>query len=167
MDPDGYRRWVSNQQTDVSTLKQSVKQLTDTFGAVIARDIKAREEADIKDAIQTIKKSGFDQEDDFIEIALGQKARQDPRFMQLYQNRNQNPKAWKAAIGAYANELKGRYAFRADPQIAENVRAAKTSTSATSNKTDQKTSAEEYLESAKDPREWDRRWQELISRGRY
>ena len=167
LDPDAYRRWASGQATDVSTLKQSIKQLQNTFGAIAAREMKAREEADIRDAVQTVKKAGFEHDDDFIEIALGQKARQDPRFMNLYQGRHQNPQAWRAAVGAYANELKGKYAFRADLQLAENVRAARNSTSATPNKTEAKTSAEEYLEEAKDPAEWQRRWDQMVNRSRY
>jgi len=167
LDPDGYKRWVHSQQSDVSNIKQSLKQLTDTFGAVIARDMKAREEADISAAVQTIKEAGFEQDKDFIEVALGTKARQDPRFMQLYQNRNQNPQAWKKALGAYANELKGKYSFRADPQIAENVRAAKSSTSATSNRTETTNSIEERLKNAKDQHEWERIWRQYSSSGTY
>lgn len=167
LDPDGYKRWVHSQQSDVSNIKQSLKQLTDTFGAVIARDMKAREEADISAAVQTIKEAGFEQDKDFIEVALGTKARQDPRFMQLYQNRNQNPQAWKKALGAYANEAKAKYSFRADPQIAENVRAAKSSTSATSNRTETTNSIEERLKNAKDQHEWERIWRQYSSSGTY
>lgn len=166
LDADRYKQYVSNQQTEVSSLKQSLKQLQDTFGAIAAQQVKAREEADIKDAVQLVKKAGFEHDDDFIEIALGHKARQDPKFLAVYQGRYQNPKAWRAALGAVANELKNKYAFKTDPQLTENVRAAKSSTSATPNK-QQTNSLDDYLNSASNQSDWDRRWQEIVSRGRY
>ena len=60
-----------------------------------------------------------------MEIALGLKARRDPKFMSIYQNRHKNPAAWNAALGAVAGEIKSKVQFRQDSQLTENVIAAK------------------------------------------
>lgn len=81
-------------------------------------------EADIKSAVGIItEKAGIEPE--IAEVALEAKARQDPRFLKIWNNRQQNPKAYQAALQAVAGEFQQKYTVRQDPQLVENQRAVK------------------------------------------
>lgn len=164
LNQDGYRQWVTAQHQETTTLKQSLSQLQQQFGALVGQQIKAREEADIKAAVSAIKGAGFKADDEFIEVALGVKARQDPRLMQLYQNRHQKPEAWKRALGAVANEFKGKFAFREDPQLAENLRAAKQSVQ-TSASAPRQPAGDDARFAGKSGRDFDAEWSRYVSGG--
>lgn len=85
-----------------------------------------RVEADIKSAVGKItEKAGIEPE--IAEVALEAKARKDPRFLAVWNNRDKNPKAFEAAIAAVAQEFQSKYTVRQDPQLAENQRAIKAS----------------------------------------
>lgn len=85
-----------------------------------------RVEADIKSAVGKItEKAGIEPE--IAEVALEAKARKDPRFLAVWNNRDKNPKAFEAAIAAVAQEFQSKYTVRQDPQLAENQRAVKAS----------------------------------------
>lgn len=83
-------------------------------------------EADIKSAVSVItEKAGIEAE--IAEVALEAKARQDPKFLAIWNNRQRNPKAYQAALQAVASEFQQKFTVRQDPQLAENQRAVKAS----------------------------------------
>lgn len=123
--PDDFR---SHYAADINTLRTSQSQLASQLQTMTAAAQRQVEEMDIRAAVDSVKRAGFEADPDFIEVALGQKARQDPRFLSVYNNRAKNPNAWGKALAAVANEFKGKYSFKADPQLTENVRAARQST---------------------------------------
>lgn len=85
-----------------------------------------RVEADLKSAVGTVvEKSGI--EADIAEVALEAKARKDPKFLQIWNNRAKNPKAFQAALEAVSGEFKERFAVKQDPQLVENQRAVRAS----------------------------------------
>lgn len=85
-----------------------------------------RVEADLKQAVGVVaEKSGLDP--DIAEVALEARARKDPRFLQIWNNRAQNPKAFQAALDAFSGEAKERFAVKQDPQLVENQRAVRAS----------------------------------------
>lgn len=114
-----YQAQVAQQ---VSSLTQA---LSETQGKISAfeRNLQVRQtEADIKQAVGVItEKAGI--EPDIAEVALEAKARKDPRFLKIWNNRTQNPKAYQAAIDAVASEFQQKYTVRQDPQLVENQRA--------------------------------------------
>ena len=124
LDPSGYKAWSSQQSQFV---QQALSQIQGKLSQFERERLVQREEADIKSAVQQFKTVVGDVDEDIAEVALGQKARKDPKFLTVYQNRSKNPQAWNAAVKAYANEFKGKNQFKVDPQIAENQRAAKQS----------------------------------------
>ena len=89
------------------------------------------EEADIKRAVEQVNKHLGDAklDPDVIEISLGAEARRDPRFLQLWNQRTTNPKAFQEGMKAFSAKLGKKFSMRADPQIAENQRALKEATS--------------------------------------
>jgi len=98
-----------------------------------------RTEADIKQAVGTIvEKSGL--KPSIAEVALQAKARDDPRFRAIWNNRAKNPVALKAALSAVADEFQAEFTVKQDPQLVENQRAVQASRNAmatTQKQTDQ------------------------------
>lgn len=164
LDQAGFKNWLAAQN---STVKQTLAGLTQFQQQMAASELRRQEEADIKSAVQTVKEKIGDIDDDFVEIALGQKARKDSKFLSIYQNRNKNPGAWKAALGAVAAEFKGKYQFRQDSQLTENVRAAKqsTQTSLTAKESASGNPLEEALSAAKTEGERQRVWDQIKNQG--
>jgi hypothetical protein len=159
LDPQGFKSWSA---TQAKTTQEALSKLQQTQQQIYIAEMQRREEADIKSAVAKVKEKVGDIDDDFVEIALGQKARKDPKFMAIYQNRHKNPSAWNAALGAVASEFKGKYQYRTDPQLTENLRAAKQSQgSLTTKDTGSANPIEERLGSAKTQAEFDRMWREM------
>lgn len=164
LNSEQHKQWLLSQNSQV---RQALSQLHATQQSMVADNMRRKEEADISKAVQTVKgKVGGDIDDDFIEIALGQKARKDPRFLSIYNNRDKNPQAWNAALNAVSNEFKQKFAFKSDSQLAENVRAAKQSTqsSLTTRESSGGNSVEKRFE-GKVGREFDAEWRKFTSGG--
>lgn len=125
LDPDGYKTWQGQQS---QFLQQTLSQIQGQLSSFQRERLVAKEEADIKSAVQKFRSvTGEDIDEDVAEVALGARVRKDPKFLAVYKNRDKNPQAWNAALSAYANEFKAKASFKIDPQIAENQRAAKQS----------------------------------------
>lgn len=164
LDPSGHRNWQAQQS---NVFKQSLQAIHGQLTQLQVERMKAQEETDIRQAVSRVKeKIGGTLDDDFIEIALGQKARRDPKFLSIYQNRGKNPNAWNAALGAVANEFKGKFQYRTDPQLTENTRAAKqsTQTSLTTKDQDDRSPLEKRLE-GKTGREFTAEWDRMVHGG--
>lgn len=169
LDPQGFK---SYQARHAATVQHTGKELSEIAGAVkqmMAEQARTREKQEISAAVQKIKESGFDADDNFIEIALGVKAREDSRFLSVYANRNKNPAAWNKALSAMANEMKGKYQFRSDPNLAANVRAAKNSTQVTQTTAQESAgnSLDKHFAGLKSPGDFDKEWQRLVNGGVY
>src|SRR5256885_2253157 len=110
----------------LSVLNQALTQTKSELTQMQRQLAHERTEADIKSAVGTIvEKSGLDP--DIAEVALQAKARQDPRFLKIWNSRTQNPEALKAALQAVATEFQSKYTVKQDPQLVENQRAVQAS----------------------------------------
>lgn len=167
LDANGFKAYQSRQAQIAQKHGDVLSQLTGTVAQMRAAEIRQNEERDIGAAVQKVKDAGFEADNDFIEIALGQKAKQDPRFLAVFNNRGKNPAAWNKALTAVANEMKGKFAFRTDENLASNVRAAKNSTQTTQSTAadTQGNSAEKHFSGIKDPRAFANEWERYVSNG--
>lgn len=86
----------------------------------------AKVNADIQSAVKSITGQVEGISDEQAEFILEKKVRENKGFEAIWQNRDSNPEAYKAALDAIARESDGKFA-RVDPQIAENHRAAQQS----------------------------------------
>lgn len=85
-----------------------------------------RVEADLKQAASSLaEKAGIDP--DVAEVLLESRARKDPKFLSIWNNRSKNPKAFSAAVEALSGETKEKFTVRQDPQLVENQRAVRAS----------------------------------------
>lgn len=163
LDPNGYKAWAGNQHEFV---QKAIKNLEGELTGMRVERLRAKEEADIKSAVQRFRSvTGDDVDEDVAEVALGSKARRDPKFLAVYQNRGKNPAAWHAAVNAYANEFKSKYQFKVDSQIAENQRAAKLSIGSQTRPSKEEPSGDEKHFANKNGSEFDRAWRNYIDRG--
>lgn len=164
LDPAGYRNWQAQQS---GVFRQSLQAIHGKLTQLEMERLRAQEETDIRQAVSRVKeKVGGTLDDDFIEIALGQKARRDPKFLAIYNNRSRNPQAWNAALGAVASEFKSKFQYRTDSQLTENTRAAKQSTqvSLTAKEPDGSNPLEKRFE-GKTGRDFDVEWDRLVHGG--
>lgn len=106
----------------VSTLHQALSQTRNEFNSLQKQLQSQKVEADIKKAVGVISENAK-LDPDIAEVALEQKARKDPRFLQVWNNRDKNPKAFEAALKAVGAEFAQRFTVRQDPQLVENQRA--------------------------------------------
>lgn len=125
LDAPAYKAWVAKQS---EFTQKALSSINTQISALTAERVRSKEDADVKSAVAQFKGVvGDEVDDDTAEIALALKARKDPKFLAVYQQRDKNPAAWRAAVSAYGNEYKQRSPLRIDSQIAENQRAAKNS----------------------------------------
>ena len=126
LDPQGYRDYETARYNESEQIKQVLHTVAGRLTNYEQSQVRAKEEADIKAAVDAVKQK-VDADPDFLEISIAHRAKKDPKFMQLWSNRGKNPQAWNAGLKALANELGEKFSMRADPQLAENLRAAKQS----------------------------------------
>lgn len=110
----------------VTSLNQALQATRTELGTLRQELHHERTEADIKRAVGTIaEKSGLDPK--FTEVAFQLRAKEDPRLLQIWNNRAKNPGALTKALNAVADEFKTQYSVKQDPQLAENQRAVRAS----------------------------------------
>jgi hypothetical protein len=112
--------------TGLTVLNQALAQTKGELTQMQQKLAQERTEADIKQAVGTIvEKTGL--KPTIAEVALQAKAREDPRFLKVWNNRRDNPEAFKRALEAVSDEFKAEYTVRQDPQLVENQRAIQAS----------------------------------------
>ena len=162
-DLDGYQRWLASQNASV---QNSLYAVTTELQALRAERVKSKEETDIKNAVSRFRQTaGEDVDEDMAEVALGLRAKKDPKFLSVYVNRDKNPNAWNAAIVAFANEFKSKHQFKVDPAIAEAQRAAKASIGSQATEKDGEPTGDDKRFANKSGREFDAEWQRYIHQG--
>jgi hypothetical protein len=167
LDPKGFATWQSQQAEASRTAASRAEQVAH---ALIVERQREREERDITSAanafVEAAATDGIDK--DTAEVQLGVLARKDPRFQSLWQNRDKNPQAWNAAVKAAGKQFASKFQFKTDPQIAENVRAAKQSTnSPTTKEQPQGNPLDQRLNEATKAGKFDLEWNRIINSQTY
>ena len=112
--------------TGLTALNQALAQTKGELTQMQQKLAYERTEADIKSAVGTIvEKTSLDPT--IAEVALEAKARQDPKFRAIWNNRSKNPQALSAALEAVSTEFQGKFTVKQDPQLVENQRAVQAS----------------------------------------
>jgi hypothetical protein len=158
LDPDGFRRYEASRHADSQVLRQAVLQIAGQLNQHQTAAVKQREEADIAKAVGVLteKVPGVDPE--VLEVYLGAQAKKDPRLLQVWNNRDKNPKAWNAALEAIGSQAASKFEIRTDPQLVENQRAIKASQQAMATAQPQPSREEQIgkMQGAEFDREWER-----------
>lgn len=106
----------------VGTLQHALTQTRSELTQLQSQLQAQRTEADIKTAVGVLTDVAKIPPK-IAEVAMEAKAREDKRFLQIWQNRQSNPKAFNAALKALGSELQEQFTVRQDPQLVENQRA--------------------------------------------
>ena len=124
-DPEGFKRFVSADMQNRLALRQTLQSVSAQLNQYQQDQARTREEADIRKAVEIVN-ADLKADPDMVEVALGARARKDPKFLRLYETRHRNPQAWEAALKVVSVELQDKFQMKADPQLVENQRAMKT-----------------------------------------
>lgn len=166
LDENSVNQFVQQTAQSNTALHSELQSLNQKLDSIEQDKIRDQVEAEIKTAASEIsEKAGIDK--DYAEFQLEKKARENPGFQSIWDNRKQNPTAYKAALDAISNELVGKTDFKIDPQIAENHRAAQQSqqTGGSAPATEYNNPLEERLASAKTPEERQVIWSQIKAQG--
>jgi hypothetical protein len=139
LDESSVSQFTDSTNQVVNTLQGQIQSLSDKLTQREQVDVEAKFKADLKGAVDTVSQSIEGADPLMVELYLEKVAIEKPGFQQIWHNRDNNPKALEKALSAVANELNGKMDFKADPQIAENHRAA-----TQSNQSSNSTSAPQY-----------------------
>lgn len=156
-----FQAYQAQMAQGIGALSQRTNEALAKLNAIEQRAAKAAVEADIKQAVGKLsEKAGIDPE--IAEVAFEAQARKDPRLLKIWNNRQKNPKALEAAIGALANDFSQKYKVRQDPQLVENQRAATASRQSMATTT--KTTVEDQWDSMT-PQQRAVEWRRLVNGG--
>jgi hypothetical protein len=133
---DDFAKYQLQQQQYVTG---TLRELGEQVQEMSKRAQQAELDAEVNQAVGKVssKLPGVDKT--YTEILLEKRYRDDPIFKSIWDNRKLNPKAVDEALEVITNEAKGVFQVKVDPQLQENIRAAKasTSTKAVSNRADE------------------------------
>lgn len=167
LDDASVRNYAQATAQGQSALQSQVQELNAKLTQYEQSTATAKVEADIRSAVTKVTSEVDGLDPVMAEVYLEKRAREEPGFQSIWNNRDKNPGAYNKALGAIANELKGRFDFKADPQLAENHRAANQSQqqSETTQAPQYNNTSEERLANAKSPAEWASEWAKVKSGG--
>lgn len=153
-DPNDFQTWASTQLAEVtSNLNETKKELNERKAAEF---IKTQDEA-VSSAVKEIQAS-VDIPELFAEGTLHVKYARDPNFKKIFDNREQNPAAYKRALGVIATELKANAQWKSDPQAEENTRALRELQKSSGKRAPRESANDKYksMSDADFAREWER-----------
>jgi len=159
-DPEGYRAFVAQQYNTVNTLNSTIQEVTNKIGNWERTQAEQKINQDVDRAVTLVnQKANLDK--DIVEVALELEYRKNPSFKKIWDNRDRNPDALGRALEVLSGKISQRFAVRTDPQLAENLRAAKSSQQT------QATTRQPQMNDGipNDPAEFERFWQSLSGRG--
>ncbi len=167
LDEASVRQYATQQAQSQTALQSQLQELSTKLTQYEQQSAKAKVEADIRSAVDTVSSDIENADPVMVELYLEKMAREKPGFQAIWDNRANNPGAYNKALKAVSNDLKGRYDFKADPQLAENHRAANQSQqqSETTTVPTYSNPAEEALANASNEAERMAAWKKIKSGG--
>lgn len=124
LDEASVKNYAALQNQNQTALQSQLQELSTKLTQYEQQSAKAKVEADIRSAVETVSSKMDNADPLMVELYLEKMAREKSGFQAIWDNRATNPGAFNKALEAVSNDLKGRFDFKADPQLAENHRAA-------------------------------------------
>jgi hypothetical protein len=118
-DSENFAKWSAQRLEDVT------RKLNDVTGELSKKkqdDYVSEQLKALDDAVSTVGKD-VEMSKLFIEGALHTKYVRDENFRKIFDNRSQNPTAYKKALSILSDEIKKEASVKYDPQVAEDARA--------------------------------------------
>ena len=124
--PDQWNQYQASLLMQNQQLSGNLRELTNTVESIRKEATQARLDTEVNKAVAKVN-DRLKVDPLYAEIALEKRYRDDPIFKRIWDNRQVNPKALEEALEVVSNELQGVFSVRQDPQLTENLRAAKQS----------------------------------------
>lgn len=125
-DPDGWKRYQMNQMQSNQHLQGTLRDLVGKVSKLEEGLRQERLNVEVNKAVKRVNDK-LNVDPTYVEIALEKRYRDDPAFRRIWDKRSENPKALDEALEVVTGDLEGVFQVRQDPQLTENVRAAKKS----------------------------------------
>ena len=122
-DPSEYTNWLQQQKD--ALVSGEITRISKTLDEFVRNQETEKTKSDLKSAVNTLSKSVEDIPEDLLEGYLHVEFSRNPSFQKIWNNRAQNPTAFNKALALLGQQLSKKAAIRRDPQLTENVRAAK------------------------------------------
>lgn len=124
--PEQWNQYQASILMQNQHLQGNLRELTQSVEAIRKEATQARLDSEVTKAVSKVNDK-LKVDPLYAEIALEKRYRDDPIFKRIWDNRQVNPKALEEALEVVSNELQGVFSVRQDPQLTENLRAAKQS----------------------------------------
>ncbi len=165
-DPDGFKKSIGKiAQNDFATA-QKVDQVLSLIQRREAEAERAREQTDISKVVKEVESSipALKGKETLIQGLLGAYANKDQRITKVWQDRHKDPAAWNRTFNVLKKNMAKEFDFVSDPQLAENVKAAKASRDqmATTHRPNANEQWEERLKNAS-AADFDQMWRQIKS----
>jgi len=125
-DLEGWNRYQQTKAAAENVLIGTIRELSEKVTNMEKSSAQQALNADVDKAVSSVGKD-LDLDKDLIEFHLNKKYDSDPVFKRLWDSRATKPKALNEALSVIRGEVIKKYSIKADPQLAENFRAAKSS----------------------------------------
>ena len=158
--PEGYKSYMAAQYSTVNKLNSTLEQFTSKVTAWERTQQEQKINRDVETAVQKVN-AKLNVDPEMAEVALELEYRKNPSFKKIWDNRERNPQALEKALDIVSQKLQGKFSVRQDPQIANNLRAAKTSQQSMA--TSRTPGVNDGIPN--DPREFDAFWSRLVNGG--
>ena len=124
-DTDAHKAYLQQQALGIAQTQDAVRRLTGYLNQQQQREAHAALQADLKLAVDTVNEVVNHPKPKVVEAMLDAKAREDPRFKALWDNRARNPTAWTNALKAVSKEFAADLSVKVDPSLVAAQRARK------------------------------------------
>lgn len=163
-DPDGFKRAIGKiAQNDFSTA-QKVDQVLSLIQRREQEQERNREQTDIGNVVKEIETAVpvLKGKETLVQGLLGAYANKDPRITKVWQDRHKDPASWNKTLAVLKKQIAKEFDFAMDPQLAENIKAAKASRDqmATTNRPGPNEKWEERLRNAS-PTDFTKMWDQI------
>lgn len=125
-DPDAFNNYAQQQANSLNALNQTVESLNGKLQTYEQRLAQQKLDADVGAAVAKVNEK-LNVDPKLAEIALEHQYRDDAAFKKIWDNRDQNPKAFQKALDKVADKLSGVFSVSQDHQLTQNQLAAKQS----------------------------------------
>lgn len=124
--PEGYDFYMNQQAQQTDKINTTLNDLVTKVQGYEQQMTQQKVDADVVKAVSHLNEK-LKVEPQMAEVAMEIEYRNNPSFKKIWDNRENNPAAFNKALDVIGDKWAGKFANQADPQLAENVRAAKTS----------------------------------------
>lgn len=161
-DTDAHKAYLQNLASGQANMAQGLNVVAQFLNQQQQAQAKAKLEADLSSAVETVNKVVNHPNPKVIEAMLDAEARGDVRFKKLWDNRDKNPQAWNNALRAASSKFAKELEVKVDPKLrqAQQIRRASQGAMATTDATDESENAQWDNLSTDD---FDRKWQQAVT----